>query len=271
VRVFWRLVRKQLHELRWAVLLCWLMLAVFFVFATYLYRTFGDTSAAAMARLSPELVVGMFGGLLGGLDQLEMWLLTLYLHPLVLTLYSAITIAIASRGLAGEIERGTLDLLLACPVPRGALVASAATATLAVQALLTATALLAMRLGLRLADIEPPDSLARFGLVAINLWALFVAVGGISLLFSAAAAEQGKAIGRSIGFLVASFFVNLLASFWSKVRWADFLSVFHYHQPQPLFTGRESLWEDLAVLLAVGVVAHAAAFAVFVRRDIAAT
>jgi ABC-type transport system involved in multi-copper enzyme maturation permease subunit len=265
------LVHKQLFELRWAVILCWAMLVVFFVFGTFLYRTFGDTSAEAMARLSPQLVMGMFGGLLGGLDQLEMWLMTLFLHPLVLTLYAAITLALASRSLAGEIERGTLDLLLACPVPRGSLVAAASCSIFLVQALLTASALAAMRIGLAVAEIPPPDSLDRFGLVALNLWGLFVAVAGVSLLCSAAASEQGKAIGRSIGFLVVSFFVNLLASFWAKVRWADFASVFHYHQPQPILTGREAVWGDLAVLLGVGLVTHVAALAVFVRRDIAAS
>jgi ABC-type transport system involved in multi-copper enzyme maturation permease subunit len=265
------LIRKQLHELRWAMLLCWAMLVVFFVFGTYLYRTFGDTSAAAMARLSPQLVMGMFGGLLGGLDQLELWLMTLYLHPLVLTLFSAATIALASRGLAGEIERGTLDLLLACPVPRGALVAATSIAILLVQGILTGSALVAMRVGLAIGDIEPPDGLDRFLLVALNLWGLFVAVSGVALFCSAAASEQGKAIGRAIGFLVVSFFVNLLASFWSKVRWADFASVFHYHQPQPILTGEEPLWGDLSVLLAVGLLAHAAAAVVFVRRDIAAS
>lgn len=265
------LVRKQLYELRWALFLCWAMLVVFFVFGTYLYRTFGDTSAAAMARLSPQLVMGMFGGLLGGLDQLEMWLMTLFLHPLVLTLFSAVTIALASRGLAGEIERGTLDLLLACPVPRGTLVAATGVSIFLVQGLLTASALVALRVGLEIAEIEPPERLGSFVWVALNLWGLFVAVSGVSLLCSAAAAEQGKAIGRAIGFLVVSFFVNLLASFWAAVRWADFASVFHYHQPQPILTGAESLWGDLSVLLAVGVVTHLAAVLVFVRRDIAAS
>jgi ABC-type transport system involved in multi-copper enzyme maturation permease subunit len=265
------LVRKQLWELRWALLFGWAMLVVFFVFGTYLYRTFGDTSAEAMARLSPQLVMGMFGGLLGGLDQLEMWLMTLYLHPLVLTLYAALTVALASRALAGEIERGTLDLLLACPVPRGSVVVAAALAIFLVQAAMTASTLVAMRVGLAVADVAPPDSVGRYGWVALNLWGLFVAVAGVALLCSAAASEQGKAIGRSIGFLVSSFFVNLLASFWSKVRWADFASVFHYHQPQPILTGRETVWGDLGVLLVVGVAGHLAALLVFVRRDIAAT
>lgn len=264
------LVRKQLHELRWAVVLCWLMLSALFVLGSYLYRTFGDTNAEAMARVSPQLIVGLFGGLLGALSPLEMWLVTLFLHPLAITLYTVVTVALASRALAGEIERGTLDLLLSCPVSRSELVTATVVSIQLVQVLLTLSVWGAVHAGLAIGGIERPESMERFAWVTVNLWALFAATAGVALLLSAISSEQGKAIGRTIAFVVLSFFVNLLASLWPKVRWLDVGSIFHYHQPQPIVAGEESVFGDLAVLLGLAAVATIAAYRVFAQRDIAA-
>ncbi|HVS62424.1 MAG TPA: ABC transporter permease subunit [Thermoanaerobaculia bacterium] len=270
MRVFLRLVAKLLHELRLAVILAWAMLGIFFTLGSYLYVTFGDTTIDSLSRLSPELVTGIFGGLFAGVDPLEAWLLTLFLHPLIITLLAAATIAIAARSLAGEIERGTLDLLLAWPVPRPTLVLAAAAAIQLVQIAMVTTLWWAMRLGLVIGGIEPPDSLGRFVWVAVNLWALFAAVSGVSLWLSATGSEQAKAVGRAITFVVLSFFVNLLASLWRKVEAIDIASVFHYYQPQPVVVeGRDPILH-LGVLLAIAACGHALALAAFVRRDVAA-
>jgi ABC-2 type transport system permease protein len=246
------------------------MLGVFFTLGTYLYVTFGDTSMEALSRLSPELVTGIFGGLFAGVEPLEAWLLTLFLHPLVITLFAVATIAVAARSLAGEIERGTLDLLLAWPVPRSTLVLAAAATIQLVQGVMIATLLGAMRLGLAIGAIEPPASLGRFLWVTANLWALYAAVAGVALWVSATGSEQAKAVGRAISFLVLSFFVNLLASLWRQVEGIDVVSVFHYYQPQPTVVEARDPLLHLSILLGVALVAHLLALASFVRRDIAA-
>ena len=270
VKVFLRLVGKLLYELRIALILAWLMLGVFFTLGTYLYVTFGDTSIEALSRLSPDLVSGVFGGLFAGVEPLEAWLLTLFVHPLVITLLTVATIAVAARSLAGEIERGTLDLLLAWPVPRPALVLAAAATIQLVLVLMVATLWAAMHLGFVIGEIEPPARLARFVWVAVNLWALYAAIAGVSLWFSATGFEQAKSMGRAISFIVLSFFVNLLASLWRKVEAIDVVSVFHYYQPQPVVVeGRDPILH-LVVLLAVAAVGHALALTAFVRRDVAA-
>lgn len=270
MRVFLRLVGKLLFELRLALVLAWAMLGVFFTLGTYLYVTFGDTSMEALSRLSPELVTGLFGGLFSGVDPLEAWLLTLFLHPLVITLLTVATLAVAARALAGEIERGTLDLLLAWPVPRPALVLAAAATIQLVQVTMIATLWAAMHLGFAIGDIEPPASAGRFVWVALNLWALFAAVSGVSLWFSASGVEQAKAVGRAISFVVVSFFVNLLASLWRAVEVLDLVSVFHYYQPQPIVVDERVPVLHLSVLAAVAATGHLLALASFVRRDVAA-
>lgn len=269
MRLLLVLLRKVVYEQRWTLFLCLLMVGIFTTLGTYLYTTFGDTSMAAMSRISPQLVTGLFGGLFGGLSPLEAWLMTLFAHPLVLTLFSVVVIAISSRSLAGEIDRGTIDLLLSCPVPRWQPVIAAGLMLLLALAAMTAVVWWAMGLGMALGGIEPPASLAAFRWVAVNLLALFCAAGGVGLLFSAATSEQGRAMGRTLGFVVVSFFINLIAEMWQRVKRLDVVSIFHYYQAQPIVTSGEPAWRNLGVLFGVALLGLLAAIVVFRRRDIA--
>lgn len=263
------LIGKILREQRFTLSLCCLFLGLFFTVGTYLYTTFGQLTMEAMSRFSPEMLQGLFGGLLGGIDPLETWLVTLFVHPLVLTLFSVVAVAVTTRSLAGEIDRGTIDLLLSCPLPRRHLVLATTLVTLLAHLVMTGVVWLALHLGMELGSIEPPASLAAFRWVALNLFALFSAVGGVSLLVSAASSDRGRAVGSALGFIVVSFFINLVASLWQKVARLDVVSVFHYHQPQPVIAGSGELAGHLLVLFGLYAVCLAAALMVFQRRDIA--
>lgn len=264
-----RLARKILREQRWTLLFCFVLLGVFFTIGTYLYTKFGDLSMEAMTDLSPELMQTLLGGMLGGIDPLETWLVTLFIHPLVLTLYSVVAVAITARSLAGEIDRGTIDLVLSCPVPRWQLVVSTTAVMLLSHAVMTLIVWRALLFGLELGAIDPPESLPAFRLVALNLFALFCAAGGVALLFSATTSEQGRAVGRSLGFVVLSFFVNLIAGLWQKVSWLGVISIFHYHRPQPVVTGGPGFLWSMAVLLGLFAACFVLALVFFRRRDIA--
>lgn len=263
------LVRKILREQRWTLALCCLFIGLFFTLGTYLYTTFGQLSMEAISRFSPELLQGMFGGLLGGIDPLETWLVTLFVHPLVLTLYSVVAVAVTSRSLAGEIDGGTIDILLSCPIPRWKLVAATTIVTMGAHVAMTLVVWLSLRLGMMIGDIEPPESLSELRWVAVNLFALFTAVGGVSLLVSATSSERGRAVGRALAFIVLSYFVNIIASLWDEVARLEVVSVFHYHQPQPVVAAEGVLFGHLAVLYALFAVCFAVALLAFQRRDIA--
>lgn len=262
------LVAKQAREL-WRVLLaCAAMLGIFFTLASFLFGTFGDLAMRDLGLVPPELLTGLFGGLVVGLDPLVTWLATLLVHPLALTVFAAAVVSIAARCPAGEVDRGTLDLLLALPIARRELVAASIVLLQLVLWGLTAVVWSGLRYGLALGAIPPPANLAAFGWVVVNLWALFSAVAGIATLVSTRVTEQGRVTAIVISFLVLSFFVNLIASIWEPARFADVVSLFHYYQPHPIVRGGGAPLGDLGVLLGVALVANAAAFAVFGRRDI---
>ncbi len=263
------LLRKILREQRATLLSCAALLVLLATLVTYLYRTFGDASATNLQRVPPAFINALFGGMVLGLNPLDMWLLIVFVHPLTLALFSVVVVAATSRTLAGEIEGGTVDVLLSCPVARWKLVVSNGIILLLGIALLVSAIWGGMCLGLYLGRIRGTPSLGAFRWVAVNLFALFAAMGGVAFLFSARASERGRAVALSVAFIVLSYFINLLAQLWSKVAWMDVISVFHYYRPQPILISHTLPYRDAAVLLTVAVVSFAAAVVAFQRRDIA--
>ncbi len=264
------IVRKLAAEILRILVAIGLLLSVFFVLGTYLFVDFGDMNQMAISRMSPEMIAGIFGGVLQGLEPLELWLVTLLLHPFLLTLLTVAVIAIATRSLAGEIDRGTIDVLLSYPIPRWHLPLAAALVQFFAVTTLVGVALGSVGLGLRLAGLEL-SSWPAFAWVAFNLWATFIAIGSVCLAISAHCDRHGAALARSAGFVMVSFLVNLLASLWSKVRLLEVLSVFHYYRPQPIVTADGPIWTDLLILITVTGVALGVAVAGFSTRDIATT
>lgn len=263
------LVRKILREQRFVLLFCGAMLSVLFCGVSYLFVTFGDTTMETLGRLPPQLVAGLFGGVFGGLQPIDIWLMTLLVHPLMLTLFSVAMIAIALKSLVGEIDRGTIDILLSCPLARWQLVLATSLVLVGVLVGLLVVVWWSMRLGLWLAEVPTPASLPAFRWVIVNLGCVFLSVAAVSLLIASTTSDQGRALGRSLAFVVLSFFINLLAGLWQKIAWIDVVSIFHYYQPRPIIAGGGPRPSDLAVLLGVAAIAWTVAIVHFERRDIA--
>lgn len=268
--IFFHLLRKQLREQFWVLVLCSLMIGIFFTLYTYLYAGFGDTAMVTMARVSPQLLVALFGGVSQLGDPLTIWLGLLFVHPVVLTVFTAVVLSASSRALAGEIDRGTGDLLLSLPIARRQLVFAVLIVLQLVVLALVTLAWWSMRLGLVLGDIPSPASLTGFLWVAVNLWALLSCVAGIATLISAAVSERGRVLLWTVSFLVVSFFVNLIATLWSPAAWSDHFSVFHYYRPHPVALSGVAPVTDLAFLLGVAILSSLAAVEVFARRDVPA-
>ena len=158
------------------------LLSVLFALGGYLFKTFGDMSSQMMARVSPEILAGLFGGALGGLSPLETWLVTLFVHPVMLVVLASIVIASSSRAMAAEIDDGTVDLLLSYPVPRWVVVA---VAFVAIQLQLIVLCVTVHGFAARRPDRTErsalPERWSGFLWVTFNLWALYFAASGVAL------------------------------------------------------------------------------------------
>ncbi len=129
--------------------------------------------------------------------------LSVYLIPLIALL-------ISYDSIAGEVERGTMALVLATPISRGALLAGKALGLIAVLAIAIAASLTISSAAAIFAygmDMSGLAAIVRLGLTGLLLGAVFVAIG---LMISVASPRAGQAAAVAIGvWLVATVLYDL--------------------------------------------------------------
>jgi len=185
-----------------------------------------------------------------------------FMGPALIAVYA---ITAGSAAIAGEEDRGGLEVTLSAPVSRVQLFGQRFTALLtgiAALMLTTAAALwifsavLGMRLGLG-AIASAAAALGIFGLFA----------GAVAIAVGAATGRPAAARGVAALVVVASYLINALAQVTSALRPARPLS------PYYLVLGNEPLAHGLRLVGAVSVLAAVAAIAaaggiLFTRRDL---
>ncbi len=272
-RLLSTLVRRNLSASATGTAAALTLLFLFFSLASYLFSTFGQTNRDAMMAISPEFLIAFFGGGLGGLKAVDLWLITLYAHPLLIVVLVAAVVAPLVRDVCGEIDRGTIDLLLGCPVPRWVLPTSV---WLSAQITLAAIALVLWCAAYAGAAILGTDSaegsalfeaLPRYRPVLVQYWLLGQSVVALGIWFSARSSLSSRAMGKTVGLVIASYFLNLLAGLWSVIEPLRWLSIFHYYQPQPILVGQSQALEQL-ILAIFSLVLVVGAVTWFERRDI---
>jgi len=189
-------------------------------------------------------------------------------HPFVLALVWAHAIVVCTRVPAGEVDRGTLDVLLSLPVTRTTVYLSESVVFIITSLLVVGVGLGGNVVGNRISGLERAGSLGQLSLVALNLYALSLAVGGLSSLLSSVCDRRGRAMGSAFAILLASFFLSSMSTFNAIVKSASVLSLLNYFRPYRILQEQASPLGDMMVLLGVGMVLWVCGAVVFVRRDL---
>jgi ABC-2 type transport system permease protein len=168
--------------------------------------------------------------------------------------------------IAGEEERGTLELLLANPVSRTRIVLEKTLALVAEIAGLGVVLWLALWVGALLADMD--ISAGHLAAATVTAVLLAIAYGTIAILLGAATGRRTVAIGLTAAAAVAAYLVNGLAPLVHALEVPQKLSPFyHYAAGDPLRQGLSLT--HVGVLVAIAVVTTALAPYFFSRRDVA--
>ncbi|HPM24264.1 MAG TPA: ABC transporter permease subunit [Phycisphaerae bacterium] len=191
-------------------------------------------------------------------------------HPLLYAFAWTLLLTIGSGVIAGEIDRGTADLLLTLPVSRAQIYVSTSVAWVVAAVLVSFAPMLGLWLGERLCPLHEPLALRRLWPLAVNFLALNLSVGAVTMLVSSLVSRRGTAVGILLAGLLASDLMNFLSQFWESVRPFSFLGFLHYYRLLPVVRSGEFPAGDIAVLLAIGLGAWSAGLWHFGRRDIPA-
>jgi ABC-2 type transport system permease protein len=253
--------------------------AVFLLVTTVVVAAFQLIIPAVISTLDMENVIGNvlamlppgIGAALG--DQVFGGLSTVGLlgfgwnHPIAHAAGTALAVVLAARAVAGEIENGTLELVLAQPISRAAYLGSQVAFGVLALTVLCAAGTLATFWGTRAFGIE---GIAVSGIVrvAASFLLLLLALYAVTLLASAFLREGGRALG--IGFLVAvtSFLVHTVALLWTKAAFLKPYTLHAYYLPRDVLTSGRFAPLSLAVLGGCTVVCIGGAFWHFARRNV---
>ncbi len=192
-----------------------------------------------------------------------------WVHPLGLFVLCGYLMAYCTRFPAGEIDRGTIHLLLGQPVSRLSLVVGEAAVGLASLLVLLGFCAVAHVLGLLAYLADAGTVLQSLPAILVNLLALLLAVGGAACLVSSISRRRLAAIGGIFAIVEASFLLNYLAPFSKTAESLTFLGALHYYRPLAIV--REGGWPigHIAILLTVGGVFWVASAVIFTRRNLA--
>lgn len=269
--VFVTLIRKQLRDARW---LLGLSVAAF-VGLSWLsvFLTTRFERLAARGELGPNIRRFGFLRALGGaaMDYSTIALeVCWWNHPFVLLIVLSWAVARGASAVAGEIERGTLDLTLSRPVSRWSFLGSqVAVGILGLLALATAL-IVGNLLGTRFNPVKTPPTVLDLLRPATLLVALGWSIFGYTIAFSAMDSVRWRpgVIGMAItlGGLVAM----TVAPQFDSVKWLENLSVFQVYAPVTAAVDGENLAREAGILGLVGLSGVVFAFGAFARRDLPA-
>jgi ABC-2 type transport system permease protein len=184
---------------------------------------------------------------------------------LVPLLVFAVTLTAGGAATAGEEERGTLELLLANPVPRGRVVLEKGLAMVTFGATVVAGIGSALAVMAWAADIDL--ALDRVAAALGSACLLGVAAGALAMAIGSMTGSRMLSIGVALALSVFGFFVNALAPLVEALEpWQVASPHYHYIGYDPLANGLDPAHASVllgmtAILLAIAVVA-------FERRDL---
>ena len=192
-----------------------------------------------------------------------------FLHPISISLISVFAVGVSAWAIAGERQRGTLEVALARPVSRRQFHLTLVVATCGFIAVTTGSLLVGGVVGSWFAGVGRELAIRNVPLLWLNGVLLFGAIGAVGLAASASFDRFAPSLGVTLGIVVSMYFLEILGSLWPDAEFLQPYSLFHYLRPKVVLTGgAEPL--DFAVLATVGVVAVLWALVVFPRRDLAA-
>jgi ABC-2 type transport system permease protein len=220
-----------------------------------------------MLAAFPDSMIQIFGIEGGNLfSSLEPFMTIEYyslIWPLVLVI---LVITVSVSAVSGEMEDGTMDLLLARPVSRAKLFfAKYAGGSVVILLFIILSVLSVYPLGW-LYGVEVAGE-AHWTIALLGL--LFgMAVYSVDMFISSALSTKGAATSIMAGWIFLMYVAEIFASLYEKMEWLQYVSFFHYFDYREALLHNTISAESLVIFGVTIVAGFAAGLVWFRRRDI---
>ena len=188
-------------------------------------------------------------------------------HPITHALVTAVSITLAARAIAGEVENGAIELILAQPISRARYFTAHATFGISAITFITLSGLVGSVIGRQLFGL-PPIGTADALRLTTNLVLLQGSIYAMTLLLSAFGRENGQVAIGGVLLAVVSYLIEVISSMWSKAAFLHPYALHSYFNPRRILTEGQIPTASLPVLTAFIVIMGTAAFVRFRSRDL---
>jgi ABC-2 type transport system permease protein len=252
---------KSLRDQRWQIIgygLALLSMAAMIILIWPSYRTTVasiNLPPALQAFLGSDLSYASAPGFVSA--EFFSWI------PVLLIVYAVVQ---GTGAIAGEEGSGTIDLLMAQPIPRSTMVLQKCLAFFAGAVLVAALGFVGFAVSIPFVSID--ITLSDAAVACANLLPITLLFFAFSLWLGAVAPNRAVAAGVAVAVATTTYFVNGLASGVHELSGLRFASPFYYYGAGlPLVKGID--WPHVALLLGITLLFLALALRAFQRRDIA--
>ena len=215
----------------------------------------------------PSFIKAFMGGEVLQIGNIAGLIAIGYQEPFVLLLYMLYAVGVPTALLAGEVQRGTMELILSRQTTKTQIYICAGLITVVGMYALVVVMFLGTVAATNLYDFEQEVPLYSFFKLAINGGILASTVGGIALL-AAACFRRGTAVGVTVAYLVVNYFAEMIAEWWPRMKWLEPITLFNYVDDAKIFT--QSAWPvgDMSILISILVISTVAGGVIWSRRDL---
>lgn len=189
-----------------------------------------------------------------------------YKHPFVLFLFMFFAVSVPTGFLAGEVQKGTMELILSRCVTKRHVYIFAGLITVAGMFALTMVMFLGTAFSVNIFDFGKPIGLSMFFRIGICGGELACTVGGIALLCAAVFASRNIAVGISVAFLVINYFISVISDWWPRMSFLKKATLFYYVGGPEIVTG----WpvKNMCILGVIFLIAVISGLIIWNRRDL---
>ena len=187
-------------------------------------------------------------------------------HPVAHALLAAVAITLPARAIAGEVENGAIELLLAQPVSRAQYFGAQLLFGLGALCGVLAAGVLGTAIGQLVFSLDAFGW--RLAMLFVNVLLLQLAIYALTLLASAFGREAGRVALVGVLVAVLSYLINAIAMLWTKAAFLKPYSLHGYFDPSVILVQGNLETVSVVVLGGVAAIAATAAFMRFARRDL---
>ncbi len=215
----------------------------------------------------PDFIKAFMGGEVLQVGNIAGLIAIGYQDPFVLLLYMLYAVGVPTALLAGEVQRGTMELILSRHATKTHIYICAGLITVVGMYALVLIMFTGTVVATRLYDFYQEVPLYSFFKIAIVGGMLASAVGGIALL-AAACFRRGLAVSLTVAYLVVNYFISIIADWWPRMKWLEPATIFNYVDGPAMFDKPGWPIGDICVLLSLLAVSTVAGGVIWSRRDL---